>query len=124
MYEYKYKKDQFEEEPQNIFFPDNTYYNCDPIPIEWLELFQERNTFIEIYDEDNVLNQIGVNPFASKKELDYNLETMNIHEKKQQERDLNQVDEVSESDKEDKQLYEYSRRIEEPSLKDYFHKKK
>jgi hypothetical protein len=24
----------------NIYFPDNIYYNSDPIPIEWLELYE------------------------------------------------------------------------------------
>lgn len=37
---------------------------------------------------------------------------------------MNQVDELSESDKDDKQLYEYSRWIEEPTLKDYEKRKR
>jgi hypothetical protein len=36
------------------YFPDNTYYNCDPIPIEWLELFQNRNTFMHIYEDNEM----------------------------------------------------------------------
>jgi len=65
-----------------IYFPENTYYNCDPIPIEWLELYQEWKTFIDIYEDENVLEQIGVNPFSSKKELDYIFESINFHEHK------------------------------------------
>lgn len=54
-----------------IFFPDNFYYNSDPVPIEWLELFEDRNDILSIYEKEVVLNKIGVNPFSSKKELDY-----------------------------------------------------
>ena len=31
----------------NVYFPDNTYYNSDPLPIEWLELFETREYFKE-----------------------------------------------------------------------------
>lgn len=54
-----------------IFFPDNFYYNSDPIPIEWLELFEDWNDIMSIYEKEVVMNKIGVNPFSSKKELDY-----------------------------------------------------
>jgi len=26
-----------------LFFPDNSYYNSDPLPVEWIEVFQENN---------------------------------------------------------------------------------
>ena len=29
-----------------LYFPDNTYYNSDPLPIEWLELFELREYFL------------------------------------------------------------------------------
>jgi hypothetical protein len=42
IYLYKYNK---------VFFPDNTYYNSDPLPIEWLELFESRDYFKKEFDK-------------------------------------------------------------------------
>ena len=27
-----------------VYYPDNTYYNCHPFPIEWLEIFEDKDT--------------------------------------------------------------------------------
>jgi len=37
----------------NIFFPENTYYNSDPLPIEWLELFESREYFLEQFEKED-----------------------------------------------------------------------
>ena len=29
----------------DVFFPDNSYYNSDPLPVEWIEVFQENHEF-------------------------------------------------------------------------------
>ena len=29
-----------------VYFPENTFYNSDPLPIEWLELFESRDYFL------------------------------------------------------------------------------
>ena len=39
---YKYNK---------VYFPENTYYNSDPLPIEWLELFETREFFLAEFDK-------------------------------------------------------------------------
>ena len=91
-----------------VYFPDNFYYNCDPIPIEWLELFEDRNDIISIYEKDDVLNKIGVNPFSSKKELDYMavqpymLGDSNMHEYKKGKDKENQIDEILDESKDDR----------------------
>ena len=56
----------------NVYFPENTYYNSDPLPIEWLELFESREYFLEKFnkEEDENLN-LGFTPFCSIKELNY-----------------------------------------------------
>jgi len=47
----------------DVYFPDPNYFNCDPFPIEWLELFQDRETFMHIEDEGSLCNQkIGITP--------------------------------------------------------------
>ena len=55
-----------------VYFPDNTHYNSDPLPIEWLELFESRDYFIEEFkkEEDDTKN-LGFTPFCSIKELNY-----------------------------------------------------
>ena len=27
----------------DVFFPENSYYNSDPLPVEWIEVFEESN---------------------------------------------------------------------------------
>ena len=63
IYLYKYNK---------VYFPENTYYNSDPLPIEWLELFESREYFKQEFlkEEDEAAN-LGFTPFCSKKELNY-----------------------------------------------------
>jgi hypothetical protein len=68
IYLYKYNK---------VYFPENTYYNSDPLPIEWLELFETREYFKEEFEkQDKEISQatqskLGFTPFCSKKELNY-----------------------------------------------------
>lgn len=31
----------------DVFFPDNSYYNSDPLPVEWIEVFQENQLYKE-----------------------------------------------------------------------------
>lgn len=31
----------------DVFFPENSYYNSDPLPIEWIEVFEEAQTFMK-----------------------------------------------------------------------------
>jgi len=33
----------------NVYFPNNDYYNSDPLPIEWLEIFEESKNLAEIF---------------------------------------------------------------------------
>lgn len=32
----------------DVFFPDNSYYNSDPLPVEWIEVFQENQALKEM----------------------------------------------------------------------------
>lgn len=43
----------------------------------------------------------------------------NLHEYRKQQLKLNEIDELSDLSKDDKQLEEYSKRIDEPTLEDY-----
>eukprot|EP00347_Sterkiella_histriomuscorum_P000881 403374165 len=55
-----------------VYFPENTYYNSDPLPIEWLELFESRDYFMEIFKKEEDENKnLGFTPFCSIKELNY-----------------------------------------------------
>jgi hypothetical protein len=36
-----------------VYFPDNTYYNSDPLPIEWLELFETREYFKKDFEKQD-----------------------------------------------------------------------
>jgi len=55
-----------------VYFPDNTYYNSDPLPIEWLELFESREYFLEKFrKEEDESKDLGFTPFCSMKELNY-----------------------------------------------------
>ena len=55
-----------------VYFPENTYYNSDPLPIEWLELFESREYFIEEFKkESDESKNLGFTPFCSIKELNY-----------------------------------------------------
>lgn len=50
IYLYKYNK---------VYFPENTYYNSDPLPIEWLELFETREYFKEEFEkQDKEISQV------------------------------------------------------------------
>jgi hypothetical protein len=31
----------------DVFFPDSSYYNSDPLPVEWIEVFQESSAMLE-----------------------------------------------------------------------------
>jgi len=63
MYLYKYNK---------IYFPENVYYNSDILPIEWLELFEKREYFLDQLKKDEDENKnLGFTPFCSKQELNY-----------------------------------------------------
>lgn len=42
IYLYKYNK---------VFLPENTYYNSDPLPIEWLELFESKEYFKKEFEK-------------------------------------------------------------------------
>src|SRR5690606_1025402 len=55
-----------------VYFTENTYYNSDPLPVEWLELFESREYFLEKFkkEEDETKN-LGFTPFCSIKELNY-----------------------------------------------------
>lgn len=56
----------------HVYFPDNTYYNSDPLPIEWLELFESKEYFKEKFEkEEDDSKNIGFTPFCSKSELNY-----------------------------------------------------
>ena len=79
----------------HLFFPSNMYYNCDPIPMEWLELFQDLSTFKHIYEEDKIKEQLGVPLFSNKKELDYAFKGINIHEAKK--KNVDAIDDISKS---------------------------
>lgn len=61
----------------NILFPDPAYYNSDEFPIEWLEIFQPRHTFIEIFDTEKIEN-LGITPFSNMKELNYLFKRRNM----------------------------------------------
>ena len=68
----------------NTYFPENTYYNSDPLPIEWLELFEKRENFLHIFEDETSgeglkHQNLGITPFSTKKELDY-LDEINVEE--------------------------------------------
>ena len=66
-------------------FPDNGYYSCDEIPVEWLEQFVDRSTFLNTAaiddNETAVMNKIGITPFATNRDLDYEFKRVNLHER-------------------------------------------
>jgi hypothetical protein len=35
-----------------VYFPNNDYYNSDPMPIEWLELIEDHKVLQEMFDSD------------------------------------------------------------------------
>lgn len=35
-------------EYNQVFFPENHYYNSDALPIEWMEIFESKETLREI----------------------------------------------------------------------------
>lgn len=35
-----------------VYFPNNEYYNSDPLPIEWLELFEDHKVLFEKFNDD------------------------------------------------------------------------
>lgn len=39
----------------DVFFPDNSYYNSDPLPVEWIEVFQEDQSAKEQKKAKNTL---------------------------------------------------------------------
>jgi hypothetical protein len=39
----------------DVFFPDSSYYNSDPLPVEWIEVFQESST---VLDQKKVANDL------------------------------------------------------------------
>ena len=44
IYLYKFNK---------VYFPESTYYNSDPLPIEWLELFESREYFKKKFEKED-----------------------------------------------------------------------
>ena len=36
----------------DVFFPKNDYYNSEPLPIEWLELFERKENIYSLYEEE------------------------------------------------------------------------
>ena len=63
-YLYKYNK---------VYFPDNTYYNSDPLPVEWLELFEDNKDYLweKFLSREETRKNLGFTPFCSKAELNY-----------------------------------------------------
>ena len=56
----------------NMYFPENNYFNSDPLPIEWLELFEDSEFFQEEFRiEEDENDRLAFTPFCSKKELNY-----------------------------------------------------
>lgn len=56
-----------------VFFPDNSYYNSDPLPVEWIEVFQETEALKEHqalmksnYKEVNLSKNNSPSPSPSK----------------------------------------------------------
>ena len=59
-------------ENNNVYFPDNTFCTSDPLPIEWLELFESRDYFMDMFKkEEDEGKDLGFTPFCSIKELNY-----------------------------------------------------
>ena len=48
----------------DVFFPDNSYYNSDPLPVEWIEVFQENQTMEEGKD-----NKVALKDLDKSKEI-------------------------------------------------------
>lgn len=56
----------------NMYFPENNYFNSDPLPIEWLELFESSEFFHQEFEkEEDDNDRLAFTPFCSKKELNY-----------------------------------------------------
>ena len=46
----------------NVYFPNNDYYNSDPLPIEWMEIFEDSKNLAEIFGN----NMFNHNRFTNK----------------------------------------------------------
>ena len=46
----------------NVYFPNNDYYNSDPLPIEWMEIFEDSKNLAEIFGN----NMFTHNRFTNK----------------------------------------------------------
>lgn len=55
---------------KGVFFPEESYYNCDPLPLEWLELFETKDNLYQIFTEESQ-PETGYTPLSTVKELDF-----------------------------------------------------
>lgn len=60
-----------------VYFPNNDYYNSDPLPFEWLELFESHNVLKEMFDSDKELAELQDKMIKENQKTDPNFIAMN-----------------------------------------------
>jgi len=55
-----------------VYFPNNDYYNSDPLPIEWLELFEDHKVLQNMFDSNKELDELQEKLIKEQKENDPN----------------------------------------------------
>ena len=58
----------------NVYFPDNHYYNSQPLPIEWLEIFESKEKLQDLEQGSDMLLNDLFDPVSNKNQLDYTKE--------------------------------------------------
>lgn len=60
----------------NVYFPDNDYYNSDPLPIEWLELFEDHEVLQKLFDSNKEFENLQAKLISEQRENDPKYQAM------------------------------------------------
>ncbi len=62
-----------------VFFPEKNYFNCDLVPVEWLEIFESKETILELMDAKSV--PLTYTPNMIEQHLNFSIEANTFYDK-------------------------------------------
>ena len=62
----------------NVYFPENGYYSSDPLPIEWLELFEDHEVLQKLFNSNKEFEQLQAKLISLQRDNDPKYQEMLI----------------------------------------------
>jgi len=66
-------------EYNGVYFPEKNYFNCDLMPIEWLEIYESKEKILELLEKVNV--PITYTPNVIEQHLNFTIEANSFYDK-------------------------------------------